>query len=269
MGIFDGLLLVSDFDGTLSIEGGIVPPRNLEALGRFTRGGGLFTVATGRVHNTFAAHAASLPLNAPAILGNGSILYDFSTDTYLRRYLLAPTAPDDLAALAAVFPTVGMELYHGDDIYAFRPNDAVRSHTRLVHMTYTECTLDSAPLPWAKALLEDDREVLLRAAEWMKSHCGDRYEIVFSSGHLLEVIPKGCTKGSMTRTLAGLLSVAPENVYCIGDNQNDIPLLEVSAVPYAPSDCTDEVRAFGAKLLCPCREGAVADLIDLLARGRS
>ena len=54
MGKFDGLLLVSDFDDTLYDFHHRIPPRNLEALGRWIGQGGRFTVATGRAHRTFA-----------------------------------------------------------------------------------------------------------------------------------------------------------------------------------------------------------------------
>lgn len=47
MGKFDGLLLVSDFDDTLYDSHHRIPPRNLDALGRWIGQGGRFTVATG------------------------------------------------------------------------------------------------------------------------------------------------------------------------------------------------------------------------------
>ena len=57
MGKFGDILLVSDFDDTLYGENMQVAPANLTALEYFTREGGIFTVATGRAHPTFAPHA--------------------------------------------------------------------------------------------------------------------------------------------------------------------------------------------------------------------
>ena len=65
MGKFDGLLLVSDFDDTLYDFHHRIPPRNLEALGRWIGQGGRFTVATGRAHRTFAPYVHLAPINAP------------------------------------------------------------------------------------------------------------------------------------------------------------------------------------------------------------
>ena len=88
MGKFDGLLLVSDFDDTLYDFHHRIPPRNLEALGRWIGQGGRFTVATGRAHRTFAPYAHLAPINAPVVLSNGSTIYDFQTETMLVQTLL-------------------------------------------------------------------------------------------------------------------------------------------------------------------------------------
>ncbi len=41
-------------------------------------------------------------------------------------------------------------------------------------------------------------------------------------------------------------------------------MLAVANVPYAPANCAEEVRAWGAKILRPCQEGAIAQLIEEL-----
>ena len=63
-------------------------PANLTALDYFTREGGIFTVATGRAHPTFAPHARCAPINAPVVLSNGSALYDFHEDRMVYETFL-------------------------------------------------------------------------------------------------------------------------------------------------------------------------------------
>ena len=48
MGRFDGILLCSDYDGTLAGPDGKVSPENAQAIRYFTENGGLFTQATSR-----------------------------------------------------------------------------------------------------------------------------------------------------------------------------------------------------------------------------
>lgn len=88
MGKFNGVLLVSDFDDTLYGSDLRVSEENRRALDYFTGAGGIFTVATGRAHPTFAPHAASVPINAPVVLSNGACLYDFQADRVVRETFL-------------------------------------------------------------------------------------------------------------------------------------------------------------------------------------
>ena len=68
----------------------------------------------------------------------------------------------------------------------------------------------------------------------------------------------------MALELSRLLGVDRKDLYCVGDNQNDLSMLAVSAVPYAPGNCTREVRESGAVILPSCEEGAIAGLIEIL-----
>ncbi|MBO7375623.1 MAG: HAD hydrolase family protein, partial [Clostridia bacterium] len=47
-GIFRGYMIVTDLDGTFFGPHAARIERNIEAVKRFTAGGGIFTVATGR-----------------------------------------------------------------------------------------------------------------------------------------------------------------------------------------------------------------------------
>ena len=52
MGKFDGVLLCSDWDGTLT-DGRAVPQENIDAIRYFQKDGGYFTFASGRYAGHF------------------------------------------------------------------------------------------------------------------------------------------------------------------------------------------------------------------------
>ena len=109
MGKFTGVLLASDFDDTLVGDSCVLSPANRAALERFTGEGGIFTVSTGRAKRTFAPYAHTVPINAPVILSNGAMLYDFAADRVVVDLPLPETAADDLTALSwALSATTGM-----------------------------------------------------------------------------------------------------------------------------------------------------------------
>ena len=170
MGKFDGLLLVSDFDDTLYDFHHRVPPRNLRALEYWIAQGGRFTVATGRAHRTFAPYAHLAPINAPVVLSNGSAIYDFETETMLVQTLLDPRAPEDFAALMEAIPSLGLEAYHGEDIYVFRPNAITDAHMEKVGTDYTVCPVPDMPSPWTKAIVQQEYDELLKARSWLEEH---------------------------------------------------------------------------------------------------
>ena len=264
MGKFNGVLLASDFDDTFITGDLVVPPENLRALNYFTGEGGTFTIATGRAHPTFAPYAGQVPFNAPVILSNGSALYDFQAGRMVYETFLPERVGQDLCQLARDIPEIGFEAYHGDDIYAYQPNAVTEAHITRAKAHYTQLPIAQMPQPWSKVILDQDTSVLRSVQEYMLARWSDHYEVIFSNAYLLELTRKGSHKGGMVRYLADRLGIQPGHIYCVGDNQNDIPMLAISAIPFAPGDCAQAVKDWGAQLLCPCREGCIAQIVERL-----
>ena len=266
MGKFDGVLFFTDYDDTLYNSAHTVAREDREAIRRFIQNGGYFSVATGRAHRTFTPQIEKerLTLNAPVVLGNGSAIYDYAGDRYLLESFLPREAPGILAQLCAWFPALGFEAYHGDDIYVHNPNRVTREHMAKVGVPHTLCPIGDMPTPWTKVILQQDHPYLEEVQARLLRRWGDRFEAIFSNPYLLEVTAKGCTKGSMVEKVAQLLYVKPQNLYCMGDNANDISMLALSAIPFAPANCARAVKDWGARVLGSCDDHAVAQAIEIL-----
>jgi Cof subfamily protein (haloacid dehalogenase superfamily) len=264
MGKFSALLLVSDFDDTLYTADHRLPARNLEALDYFIREGGRFTIATGRALRTFAPYAQLTPINAPVILSNGSAIYDFQTSRMLEQTFLPPEAPVHFQATLDAFPALAIEAYHGEDIYVCNPNLVTRSHMQKVGTGYTDRPLAQTPLPWTKGMFQQENALLTQVQDWFLRRYGEQYEAIFSNQFYLEITAKGSTKGAMVAKLAAMLSITPEHVYCVGDNQNDLSMLAFSAIPFAPENCAQQLRDWGARIVCNCEDGVLGDIVQIL-----
>ena len=267
MGKFDGVLLASDYDATFAI-GFDVPPANLEMVEYFKAHGGKFTISTGRAFHTFGMVRPCVPLHIPVILANGAMIYDYDKKEVLFSRPLPPEATEDMILLGRLHPEMGLEVYHGETtIYAWNVNPYME-----VHRDYLkDCTfhivedIGEIPQPWDKAIFEHERHILVSLQEEILSRWGDRYEAFLSADTMLELNAKGCTKGAGVLRLAGMLGIEREHIYCVGDNQNDISMLEISAIPFAPEDAIPMVKELpGIRILPPCAEGAVAALIRQL-----
>ena len=266
MGKFSGVLFYTDYDDTLYNTAHTVSPENLTAIRYFMDNGGYFSIATGRAHRTFTPQIQQeeLELNAPVVLSNGAMLYDYQADRCLVESHLDGDAPERLAQLCRVFPDLAVEAYHGEEIYVHNPNAVTTAHLTKVGGVQIPCPIGSMPTPWIKVLLEQDHPYLLAVQAHLLRCWGDSFEAIFSNPRYLELTRKGSSKGGGVAYVARLLGVAPEHVYCVGDNQNDIPMLELSAIPFAPANCAQEVKNWGARILCHCNDGVIGDIVDIL-----
>lgn len=278
MGRFDGVMLLSDFDNTLlytkpfsAVD--VVPPpsmapRNVEAIQYFIDEGGRFTVATGRALVIFRPYVGKFPMNAPVILNNGGSLYDFTQNTYVISIVLPEEAMGELGAVFDRYPEAAAEIYHPTDLVeAVRPNQWTESHARLTGVRDTEIpSLQQATAPATKIIFEAERETLLEIrAELLAQGAGDRYEMFLSADRLLEITGKGVDKGHMALELARRYGVSPEHLYCIGDQNNDLPLLRVARQAFAPANAIEELKQNPAvTVVGHCLDGAVADVIEWL-----
>lgn len=274
MGKFTGVLLASDFDNTLvyteSALKGLAPmpellPENRQAIEYFMAEGGTFSIATGRALPSFEIVRPGLPMNGPTILFNGAAIYDFQTGKYLCTAFLPDTVRPHIMQVLDAWPEAAVELYHDDNsIFALHANELTLAHLHLTHNA-TEMleTIDQAPSPISKALFEIVPEKMAAFHRYVNGMpWASQYEIVPSNTFLLELTARGASKGAMVQRLAQILHIAPQDIYCVGDHANDLGMLALSAVPFAPANAIESVlETPGIHVLPDAREGAIAALI--------
>ena len=269
MGKFSGVLFYTDYDDTLYNTAHTVSPENRAAIHYFIQNGGRFSVATGRAHRTFTPQIAreQLELNAPVVLSNGAMLYDYQADRCLVETHLDGAAPERLLQLCRVFPDLAVEAYHvGNVIHAVHPNDITRHHEHITHVGVTEApSLLEVPVPLGKLMFEGEHGELETIRDWFAAQgWAGEYELIFSDPTLLEMTALGANKGAMVLRLAERLGVSREHVYCAGDESNDLSMLAVAAEGFAPANCAPAVRESGATIVSDAAHDALADIIAIL-----
>lgn len=276
-GKFSGVLLASDFDNTLvytegSMASGCAMPAisraNCDALEYFMAQGGTVSIATGRALPAFDAVRKGIPMNGPTILFNGAAIYDYSRGCYLYAAFLPENIRPRVEQVLRAFPDAACEIFHDDSVvHALQYNQLTFHHETLTHAPTQKVTsMDEVPSPISKALFEIQAQRLLALAAYVQSQpWAGEYEIIPSSNYLLELTAKGANKGGMVHKLASMLHIVPQNIYCVGDHANDIPMLEISHIPFAPANAIESVRSLpGLHLLPDCRADAIAAMIQEL-----
>ena len=128
-------------------------------------------------------------------------------------------------------------------------------------------SLTEVPLPLGKLLFEAEHSTLADIVAFLREQgwAGD-YELIFSGQTLLEMTVKGANKGGMVCRLAERLGISMDHLYCAGDEANDISMLTAAREGFAPANSVPAVRECGATIVCDAREGALADVIEILDR---
>ena len=94
------------------------------------------------------------------------------------------------------------------------------------------------------------------AENWLKATYGDKIVVYRAGARVLNVHAAGVSKIQAARELQKRLG--RKILVCIGDAENDLPMLEGADYAFCPSD---GVVADRFHKVCPCADGAVADVI--------
>ena len=271
MGKFDNIFIVSDIDHTFLAYDRSVPQCNLDALKYFKSEGGQFTFATGRSHLTLlnAFPDASELLNAPAVVSNGSYLFDFQKNEILYPvYLDKNTALDVAHYIIDNYSDTGIRiltpentLYGSINKYIF---DEIASLGRKVYSEY-QAPKDWTGDDWCKIVIRDDPERLDDIRSELENKFSDfTIEMCKSEADFLEIQAKGCNKGRGIKVLRESFNNKGSGVkiYACGDYENDLSMLALADVAVCPSNASEEVKRISDLCLCSCNDGLIADLIS-------
>ncbi len=91
----------------------------------------------------------------------------------------------------------------------------------------------------------------------------DRATMFSSANTLLEFTNKNATKGAAVEYLSGLMGIDLSETIAIGDNQNDISMMQTAGLGIAVANARDYVKAYADYVTTATNnEGAVAEVIN-------
>ncbi len=263
---FKNILLVSDMDGTLLNSSSRVSEQNREAIRRFVDGGGLFTVATGRMEFAVRGYLDELPLNVPAILYNGASIYDFKNGRVLWDCCLPGNMQNLVSDAAAAFPGIGVTIFHGGDVYFAAENIETRKHREREGFIPVLTEIDKVPEPWYKIILTWDPPKLKEVEAFLKKR-PEGFHMVYSEPQFLELLNKEASKGHALKRLVEMLDNPELCVVAMGDNMNDVEMIREAGVGIAVDNANARLKE-KADICCVHHDlHAVSQVIDWIEQG--
>jgi hydroxymethylpyrimidine pyrophosphatase-like HAD family hydrolase len=296
-------LVALDIDGTLLDSQGNVPDANRDAIARAIASGVEIVLATGRRYEFARSIFERLPPPLTLILSNGAIVKTREGETLIRSLLpreiaraVLRRAPAHRDTAAVVFdrPDEGQVVFEAIDWNHPRHGRYFAANRRFLS--------EAAPLE--SCLTEDPVQVMftggcaaMRAlfvelggrlpaasvrrqagVETTASGPSDTrldpaaFEVALTEYQhrdfsLVDVVRAGCTKGSALAAWAASRGLSADQVMAVGDNLNDLQMLEFAGTPVLMGNAVAELKARGWPVTLGNDESGVARAIDTYVFG--
>lgn len=276
--MMDIRLVALDIDGTLLTTDGELSPRVRRAIRRVREQGIEVVLATGRRLCRAMPWVRALGLTAPVIAHNGAVLVHPEDERILiKRLLPMDTARGLVAHLGRL--RVQYCLYDGtfagDEVFVEREFWQASRGIFRQFLADAADPVDGIALhspPIKISVLDETAKVAPLIPIWQQEFGSEATMLVFeSSGYLgVEFMAAGCSKASGVEHIIEEAGLSFSQVLAMGDDVNDMELLERAGMGFAMANSPQPVRE-GARFVAPTNDDdGVAEVLEeyLLPGGR-
>lgn len=258
---FGGYYLFSDIDGTMMTDSYEIPDSNLVAIEYFLSHGGNLALATGRGLSVARPVVDEVKPNLPCILSNGGIIYDFAGEERLFASYLDEHTHEAIYRLLEERPHINGFVWNEQgrfDVTAATENKKERLGGFLKEL----------PGPWLKMVFRVPAEERLEITKRIGEYSIDGITVVSSCDWLVEIHPKGVSKGNAVLWLMDYLNIDGEaKILVAGDYENDAEMLSLPGVrSFCPDNAPDEIKKLCTDHLCHVDRGAIAELVQRIEK---
>jgi len=267
-----------DIDGTLTDPQFHVSERNISALRAAHDAGMKIVLATGRRHDYAMPIARELGIPILLVSSNGALVRSSDGETLFTECLAASTARKLIRH---------MDQYRGHAVLTFerpshpgngalvleRADELAQSVSRWLEVNRPYIKLVA---PLEDALTEDPVQAMycgtvafmkevqgrLEKAEFLDEITVLKTQYDHRDLCLLDILAADCSKGHALRRWARDQGIAPEEIMAIGDNYNDLEMLEFAGLPVVMANASEDLKHNGWRLTASNSENGVALAVE-------
>ncbi len=244
-------LLVVDIDGTIAGPSNDVNPAVLKALQQVQAQGIPVALATGRMYRSAVRFHQTIGSTLPLIAYQGAWIQDPTTQQLHRHQPLATQYVAELLdyfAQPALAAAVSIHLYLDDQLYVqavATDTDDYSSRSGVTPIAVDDLRLLGDRQPTKLLAMSQDIDLIAQALADLKQ----RYQphelyLTTSTSTFLEAADASVNKGAAVRYLAEeVLGLSADQVMAIGDNCNDLEMLQYVGCGVAMGDAPEIVKS--------------------------
>ena len=273
-------LLALDIDGTTLDPDGEITDGTRKAVGEALRSGLRVVLCTGRRYRSTLPIARSLGLAGPVVVHNGALVKDTTRGRTLEATFLAVEVQAEIRAALRAHgpPLVYVDGWPEEDLltepygsvhpYQADTLDHYGPHCRFVPDLETSPRTDVVMLSVVADALAITALRPHAARALGDRVCAHALQNPKSGAHSLEILASGTGKWPALRRLALAEGIAPHEIAAVGDDRNDVDLIESAGLGIAMGNAVPEVLAVADLVVSANDRDGVAEAFAAVLRER-
>ena len=241
-------LITIDVDGTLVTPLKRLSKKNIIEIDRARDLGVHIALASGRPFHSMEKYIERLGLMKEGhftVCQNGSYIVDNATKKPIAGSF---QTVDDLERLDKLMADFDVEVSAMDDVGFYtrhkNPSFFTKADAFINKLALTPANYEDFPenMHFGRFLVLGSRRSIKEVLANMPQEVTDNYYAVQTAPFLIEVMNKTANKGHAVRQMAEKLGITAGEIMSIGNEKNDIPMLEQTGFPVAMANSAEELK---------------------------
>ena len=237
-------LIAIDMDGTLLLPDHTISPAVKAAIAAARERGVNVVLTTGRPYAGVHSYLKEQPGDY-CITYNGALVQKAGDGSTVAQTALSY---DDYRFLEQLSREVGSHFHALDRNTLYTANRDIsyytvhESYVATIPLVFCEAEKMDPEIQLLKVMMIDEPAILDKAIARIPAEVKEKYTVLKSAPYFLEILDKRVNKGTGVKSLADALGIKPEEIMAIGDQENDIAMIEFAGVGVAMDNAIPAVK---------------------------
>ncbi|NLN49238.1 MAG: HAD family phosphatase [Clostridiales bacterium] len=265
-------MIVTDMDYTLLNKEKTVSPRNKRALRGAMDKGVHIVVATGRIYVSAKFYARLLNIITPIIASNGAIIREGHTNKTIFKSILSTDVAIKMIQLCRE-KGLFCHLFSDNTVFTEKIVNVSSRYSQWNENLEDEDKIGIKVVDELEEVVRNSKNEIVKAVVVDSNEDSLRYvrnslnvtglaNISQSLKGNMEVMNKGISKGNAIKILCELYGIDRSNVIAIGDNENDISMIEYAGLGVAVGNAAESVKERADYITGDYLDDGVAQVIE-------